>query len=620
MKSFFEINKSVLQNKNPLVYSKIAASDLSGINVFESKTGEKVPEISINNKKIFIHSRYDPQKEAERFISEIDTSQFNLFIVFGFGFAYHIEELFKRIEPNSTVLVFEKHPAIIRAAIENRDLSTILNDPRIFILIDPDEDTIAETLRGKSTYKVSLVLHRGSYQLDPEYYNNRMRISKSYLSAKEVNIATLAKFEKTWASNIARNIMEFISNPGANIFYNKFSGVPAIVVAAGPSLSKSMDFIRKNSGRAVIIAVDTSYMILKKYGIEPHFCLSVDPQLINARYFEGNTSGAAMMVADPTVHPSVFHLFKGKRVICSQAFQMMKWVEDASGVKGELAYGGSVSTNAYDFAKRIGASPVIMVGQDLAFTSSLAHARGSYLDEQIFKRTSRFYNPLMFNRFQLTALPAIYVRGILSARVHTNQKMMIFLSWFQKRNDPDLINCTYDGAYISGINHVPQDEITLEGEKRDIPGLVREIYEKSVHSDAENASVCAEILRRSLEMYKEIDVLTDALERAVRLSGDFQELANSGKRDQGKLDYIFHKLSEVDKLVESKTNLKDMIGFTIQRVIHTITEGYDIDEQDQTLSKESQVAKRSLFLYQGLLDGCLFNKRILEKMMTMLER
>jgi len=68
-----------------------------------------------------------------------------------------------------------------------------------------------------------------------------------------------------------------------------------------------------------------------------------------------------------------------------------------------------------------------MVGQDLAFTGGYAHARGSYLDEQVNLRTDRFFNAQVFNRRQLTALPKIFVKGIRSPKVHTNQKMMIFL-------------------------------------------------------------------------------------------------------------------------------------------------------------------------------------------------
>ena len=101
----------------------------------------------------------------------------------------------------------------------------------------------------------------------PEYYSNIKRIAMSYVSTKEVNIATLAKFEKTWGANIARNIQAFSRYPGACIFFDRFRDMPAIVAAAGPSLTESIGFIKETAGRAVVIAVDTSYKILKKNNI-----------------------------------------------------------------------------------------------------------------------------------------------------------------------------------------------------------------------------------------------------------------------------------------------------------------------------------------------------------------
>ena len=58
---------------------------------------------------------------------------------------------------------------------------------------------------------------------------------------------------------------------------------------------------------------------------------------------------------------------------------------------------------------------------------------------------------------------------------------------------------------------------------------------------------------------------------------------------------------------------KGLISFSIQRVIHTITEGYEIEDD-----KNDNAAGRSLFLYRGLIEGTLFNKKILGKMRLML--
>ena len=463
MKSFLESNLALLGSRDAALAEAVArCADDGSVTGVDGKNGP-VPEVAVGDRRLTVHSRFDPVKEAERFASEVDAGSFDLFVAAGFGFGYHLESLLGRTGRDATVLALEKSVLMVRKACEARDLSPLFGDPRFQLAVDPKEDDIARLLMGRSTRRVSFLTHRGSHQADPAWYGNLMRIAKSYLSTKEVNIATLAKFEKSWSLNIARNIAQITELPGVERFYGAFAGVPAIVAAAGPSLTASLDFIRKHAGRSVIIAVDTSYGLLRRHGIEPHFCVTVDPQPVNARYFEGDRGGSTVMVADPSSHPSVFRLFKGRAVLAGMAFPMMKWIEDICGERGEIAHGGSVSTNAFDFAKRLGASPVVLVGQDLAFTGGYAHARGSYLDEQVHLRTTRFGNPEMFNRYQLTALPRIFVQGIRGGKVHTNQKMMIFLSWFERRLDPGLVNATVDGALMKGVRHAAQEELVLDG-------------------------------------------------------------------------------------------------------------------------------------------------------------
>ncbi len=620
MESLFDKNLDLLRKRHPFLGSTIAElGDDPSIAVVSARDTNKVPEVSIGKRRVYIHSRFAPEKEAERLISEIDTGQYDLFIVFGFGFGYHIEELLRRVRRDSTVLALEKSAPLLREAIRHRDLSDIFGDDRLSLLVEPHDEDIADVLKGKSSYRVAFITHRGSFQIQPEYYNNLLRIAKSYISTKEVNIATLAKFEKTWSANIARNIRQIISYPGANIFFNRFENVPALVVAAGPSLSQSFDFIRSNAGRSIIIAVDTSYKILRSNGIEPHFCISVDPQVVNARYFEGDVEGKTIMVADPTIHPSVFRLNRGRKVLTGMVFQMMQWINDITGEKGELAYGGSVSTNAYDFAKRIGASPIILVGQDLAFTGGYAHARGSYLDEQVHLRTNRFSNFEMFNRYQLSALPKIYVRGIKAERVQTNQKMMIFLSWFEKRHDQSLINASCDGAFIPGVEHCPFESIRLNELSGDLFSTILDLFDDNLIHEDKGDSMRRELLHRIAGMYGELEDLLPVLKKTVKFSQELISLVQ-GKKNRGRLDYLLGKLSETDRIIESKNTLKDMIGFTVQRVVHTITEGYEIDGDDSSLPEEARIAKRSGFLYRGLLEGTLFNRKILKKMVNLLER
>jgi len=616
MSDLYIKNVSIIRKRFPGVASLLDAADDGNIESVVSKNGGVVPCYALGEgRKLFIHSRVDPIREAERFIQDVDIAGRDLVVVLGFGFGYHVEELLKKAGKDVNILVIEKSPSVLKKAMDSRDFVILLSSENIFLALNPDEDDLAELMHGRSSRNVLFITHRGSHQVYPDYYSNILIIMKSYISTKDVNIATLAKFEKTWSSNIARNISIIADSCGANIFYNTFKNVPAIVVAAGPSLTESISFIRENSDRAVIIAVDTSYKILLAHGITPHFCITVDAQLINARYFEGSPKTEAVLIADPMVHPSAFRFFKGHISVTGVAFEMMKWIENICGTRGELTHGGSVSTNAYDFAKRIGASPVILVGQDLSFTKGLAHVKGSYLDEQIHNKTWRLNNAQMFNRRQLTYLPKILLPGINGGKVHSTQKMVIFINWFEKMNHPDLLNATCDGVSIRGIKSVKQEDVNLPEPEENIRlRILRIMNEKA---DSGPADRKRKLKSRIEAMAIEIDGLIPVLEKAILQASELSKMIDDGrdKSDPGKVNYILGKLADTDKFIESQKNSKDMISFSIQRVIHTITEGYDIDG-----SSELNAGRRSEFLYRGFLEGALFNRKILRKMVNILSR
>lgn len=614
MNDIYNKNIKAISGKNSGLLSIFENAACDTVEVVESKAGYPVPCMNLaDGRKIFVHSRIDPLREADRFISEIDPSGKDLVIVLGFGFGYHCEHLMRKVSKDVNVIVIEKDEALMKKAFETRDLESLIMLDNFYLLSSPTESVLADIFRGKSSRNVLFVTHRGASQLHPDYYQNIISVIRSYISTKDVNIATLARFEKTWGSNAARNIGVISRSCGVNQFFDMFKSVPAIVVAAGPSLTQSMEFIRDNSDRAVIIAVDTSYKLLIDNGITPHFCLSVDPQLINARYYEGIGETETVLVSDPTVHPSIFRFFKGRISVTSLTFDMMKWIDVICGEKGELTHGGSVSTNAYDFARRLGASPVVMVGQDLSFTSGLAHAKGSYLDEQIHNRTYKLNNAQMYNRRQLASLPPVYLRGVRGGRVMTNQKMMIFQSWFEKRNDSELVNATYNGVYINGVKNIPHDGLSFDYPRVDLRGKIDELYLKFTNEyDSEKIGRLGKKIDGMLE---EINRLIPALEKAVVYASDLSKVIDSGKdkTDPGKMSYLLKKLSEADKFIESMNKSKGLISFSIQRVIHTITEGYDLKN-----GENDNAAERSLFLYRGLLEGALFNRKILGKMKQLL--
>lgn len=617
MDALFLKNISAIAKRNEDIAGIIRKAEYTPhCEVITSKTGHAVPIVKTNEGTISVHSKFDPLKEAERMMEEYDCALYDFIVISGFGFGYHIDNILHKAKPDSTILVLEQFPWMVKAAASHRNMEKIFIDSRLILLINPDEDAIAQYMKGRSSYKTLFITHRGSFQIDPEKYINLQRIAKAYIAAKEVNIATLAKFEKLWTANIARNIHSIIHSVPANAFFERFKNVPAIIVNAGPTVNDSIPFIKKNYDSALIIAVDTSLKILEQYDIEPHFCITVDPQLINARYFEGTHSSNTVVIADPMVHPSTFIFHKGRKAFTNVVFEMMRWIEESTGNYGSLRYGGSVSTNAYDFAKRLGANPIVMVGQDLSFTKGLAHGKGAYLDEHVFLRTYRSYTAEMFNRYQLTALPKIYVKGIKSKQVHTNQKMIIFISWFSKLNDRNLINASHDGSYIDNIAHRDAEDLDFQPLSFSLWELVHTLYGGGIPSHEIITSRSDYLIEKLTEMLSHCSAMNDLLNKAIYYCNSL--MTNMKNNKGGGVASFVKKLDEIDKQIYTYTDTKNMVGLTVQHIIHTITEGYEID--DAVKNEHERIVHRSLYLYNGLSEGVCFSARVIEKMIAVLKR
>ncbi len=626
MESFFKENISSLRKTNPSLADRLEASELparGNIGVVNSKRNGAVPFFrGEGSREVYLHSRVDPEREASRFVEGVDLANKTVVVICGFAFAYHCEKVVSFCSKETLIVIIERDRELLLQALHHRDLRDLLGAENVALLLEPSEDDLDIVFKGRSSRSLAILTHRGSAQIYGEYYGEVAGKVRSYVSTKDVNIATLAKFEKSWSGNLAGNIVQFMSAPGVNSFYDSFAGMSAIVVAAGPSLTWSLDFIRENGDSSIVIAVDTAFKILLNNGIVPHFCMAVDPQLINARYFEGiDDEVSTILVADPTVHPSLFRFFRGRRVLTGLAFELMKWLEDIAGPKGEISHGGSVSTNAVDFARRLGVDRIYMVGQDLSFTQGLAHCKGSYLDEQIHNRTFRLKNAEMFNRLQIHSLPGIFLPSIRGGVVRTNQKMTIFRDWFTKQGFENLVNLTHDGVLIEGVRHEdPHDfeggVLPCNGEPRcDTPReLIDRLYNEALAQES-GGDKPAKLQTHISAMMEELEQLDPVLERAIGFSQQLDEMLkrSGGQPDQGKVNYIVKKLAETDKIVESMKKTKGMISFSIQRVIHTITEGYDMDD-------ETNSGERSVFMYRGLLQGVRHNRKVLGKMLSLAKR
>lgn len=160
--TIYEANLNEIRKCHPALASQIDLVKKSGqIKVENSKTGQ--PTVVVQGK--YLHSKYDPVKEEERWADSITVGGKDPLCVLGFGMGHHIKALLKRLE--NRVYVVEPSLEILKCAFEQLDFTEII--PKINWIVAKDVPII---IREYSHLNFQLLPHIPSVNLHQDYFNS----------------------------------------------------------------------------------------------------------------------------------------------------------------------------------------------------------------------------------------------------------------------------------------------------------------------------------------------------------------------------------------------------------------------------------------------------------------
>jgi hypothetical protein len=595
---------------------QIASSETYGI-LHLAKSGEETIEVD----GIFLHSKHDPKKEAERFIKELPYDGENrIYLLFGAGLGYVLPGILEK--ENAHVIWLEPHPFLVKEALRLFDFSRdIISEKLTIILQVENEELLLSAFKGKATYPITFVPHRSSFQWKETDYTKLKLIAEQHFHKKDVNLATLTRFEKIWAKNICFNLPDIISMTPIHLLFDIAKGGKVLVVGAGPSLYESISEIRQFREHFVLLAVDTALPILSHFDIEPDLIYSVDPQVLNSQYLESYI-GEANIIFDPTSTYVSLRLENGpqKGFFTSSPFPLIKLIEETAKQQiGDVPFGGSVSTNAASLGTLMGADTTYLVGQDLSFTHGFAHAKGAIMEERLNYKESRKYRREIHNFRQLFALDPKKVKGLGGEIYATNEKMLIFKKWFESHaSENRWINLTKFGAELENITKANFSDSFIDSDVT-INQSIRQKIKKVANSS--ESFLDAKALKDKLdETLASLTEFLTPVKNGLRLSKQLYQQIKQNQIDPKHFQNDLRMMDKIDETVSSKKGLNEILSLGIQRTILSITEGYD----DQLTLEEKEnarlgIAKKSVLLYQGLFDSIQATKRNLKKSLYRME-
>ena len=561
---------------------------------------------SVNN--VWYHSRRDPVREVNRVIESMVKNDRSGAILLGAGLGYLVKELLTTktisfitwIEPDAEMVFY----FLNLFPLEN----ILLNSQAEFVLLHRGEnnnlDELVKLLRGKNLNQVEVIPHIASKKAYPEKYMVLEPKLKEILEIRTINQATIVKFQDLWNSNIALNLGAIIKGKTLNDFINTYgSKIKNIVICgAGPSLRDSISELKSNRAKYFLVCADTAFLPLIHSGIQPDLVIGADPQSIN-RYFAYHAAASkTIWMLDPVVSYHMVHYLDRVQADIywwDNVFYLDQIVRTLYGDRGVIAHGGSASTNAFDLALKLKVHNIILVGQDLAYTHSLAHTRGAALEERIFHSYNRFANYEMVNYRQMNAHPAIKTQAIEPQKrpLLSTIKLNVFVKWFeqqaafitaQKTKKPALWNATKQGVRLQHFRYKSLNDILKEDSDKSI----------QLPATASEKTDFSKLQLKLTTLKKEAQNLEVLYRKNLQNQNELEKSHNPGTKNQ-----IIASMKKVDNKISSFQDANKIIGLNAQHIILEITESSTGEGNDAKNLYKAMIhaAQRTSYLFKKAL-------------------
>lgn len=394
----------------------------------ETNAGYATVSLTDAKGSYYLHSNVNPMLEAQQMASSYYSPDINTYWVVGLGLGYHIKALLD-MGDYIQVRVYESDIRTLRTMLGVLDISAYLLEGRLELVYDADQEILIGDLKKQTTEKIVLL---GSSIRNIRNESIQQQIMQYFIKESGVR-----KNENLMASNFYQNIKKcdgLIDDIKNEIFQNK----TVFVISAGPSLLKNIELLKEKPKNSVILAVSTVYRKLLGLGIRPDYVIHSDAQKKTYFHLKGIEETIPLLVLS-TAYEGCARLYPGKSyMICQEGYDLAEHYAKEHNATC-FATGGSVATIAVSVAVSSGAQKVALVGQDLAYTDGLAHAKG--VSKQAIGQEQNL----------------IQVPGYNGGMVDSTLIFADFIKWFSdfaKTNDPEqkiLVNATEGGAKIAGI-------------------------------------------------------------------------------------------------------------------------------------------------------------------------
>lgn len=263
-----------------------------------------------------------------------------------------------------------------------------------------------------------------------------------FTNVTHINRNTSINRARRWAEHLIRNLLLLSESPHG-MRAGAFRGLPAFVVGAGPSLDRNRDLLRHAPGPVIRVNAASK-------AAPGDFTLSVESNDLTDKLADDG-----VQLLGITTPP---HVMRARSPLRPVWVGEIGWVLEKLTGLPRLATSGGGTGAAVSLAHRWGCDPIVLVGQDLAWTNGRVYAEATGFNDRVADdgtfewaesaKLPRPSNPLP-EKDDLMRVTAWGGEGtVLCGTAHHSLRM--WLAAFSDSVDVRCINATEGGSRVPG--------------------------------------------------------------------------------------------------------------------------------------------------------------------------
>ncbi|MFT3984498.1 MAG: DUF115 domain-containing protein [Lachnospiraceae bacterium] len=444
--SIYVKNEEALKKRFPQYSSFVEYMDTeSPVGVAEAE-GKKILYVEHQGDIIQMDTLYGTDELMELWYQKIPgVGLFAKIIFFGFGNGAYVRKLLNHLDRSNHVIVYEPNFMIFHKVMQEYDISDIILDDRFDLLVretmtKAPADYFSDRLSFLDIDTFQYYVYLNYNILFPEFFSEYLHALESACNGINSTQSVMDRYGSAYYENTFSN-MHFLlkSKSLENLYLRLPHNVPAIVVAAGPSLDKNIKDLAAAKEKAFIIAVDTALRPLLKAGIMPDLCISIDPKK-RVEHFSDDRANDIPMVCYLVSHKEIMDRHRAEKIFINDLnHHIQHFFSQKCKIFPVVSSGGSVANDAFSIAQMLGFQTIILVGQDLAYTDQKTHSEASVRGEW---------------KIDVSKLKKVMMEGIDGKPIASSGEFVLYKAWFEEQiiNYPNItvIDATEGGAKIYG--------------------------------------------------------------------------------------------------------------------------------------------------------------------------